>query len=105
MRGVFWGGGSPSTPFSCPNTPPCCHLALGVAVAVLVLVAQGELLGVTLLDLLVGHLLTDSLPWGGVLRGHMEGGLFGRTPCPPPPPCTPHQTLTASISLSAFHCS
>ena len=41
------------------HAPP--HLPLGVAVAVLVLVPQGELLGVIRLDLLVGQVLTHSL--------------------------------------------
>lgn len=74
------------------------YLALGVAVAVFVLIPHRQLLGVVLLDLLVGHLLADPL-WDSSV-GDIGGGLWGSPPSP-----KKGAWLTASISLRAFHCS
>lgn len=89
------------------------YLPGGVPVVVLVLLAQGVLLRVGVLDLLVGHLLTDTLEETprGHGREHAQSGHLGwsQWDSPPewegPPALRLHPGLTASISLSAFHCS
>lgn len=73
------------------------HLSLGVSVAVLVLVSQGELQREVLLDLLVHHLLTNSL-WDQKKQDQTRDPTSS-------PGCCSEKLRTASISLRDFHCS